>query len=120
MVFDYLVFIFLVGFTLLLAFGLAIIPSFFVGSVKFFDSEKISPYECGFDVLESNFFEFNVQFYVVSLLFMLFDIEVMFIYPWTLAIHNFEFFEIFIMFLFLILLLLGFCFEWLNGILDWN
>jgi|ERR1700722_7934601 len=99
---------------------LSLLPLYLFGHNEYTDGEKLSSYECGFDSFGNNFFEFNIQFYLVSLLFMPFDVEVMFIYPWTLVISVINGFEIFVMFIFLLLLTLGFCFEWYKGILDRN
>jgi NADH-quinone oxidoreductase subunit A len=110
----FIVIVFFVGFIL------SMLPMYLAGYNDFINSEKVSSYECGFDSFDNNFFEFNIQFYLVSLLFMLFDVEIMFIYPWTLIISTTNWFEVFIMLVFLLLLTLGFCFEWLRGVLDWN
>jgi NADH-quinone oxidoreductase subunit A len=120
MLVDYVLIVIFIVIVFFVGFILSMLPMYLAGYNDFINSEKVSSYECGFDSFDNNFFEFNIQFYLVSLLFMLFDVEIMFIYPWTLIISTTNWFEVFIMLVFLLLLTLGFCFEWLRGVLDWN
>lgn len=120
MIVDYVLIAIFIVIVFFVGFILSMLPMYLAGYNDFINSEKVSSYECGFDSFDNNFFEFNIQFYLVSLLFMLFDVEIMFIYPWTLIVSTTNWFEVFIMLVFLLLLTLGFCFEWLKGVLDWN
>jgi len=92
--------------------------SFFL-ILKNYDTEKISIYECGFDPFEDSLGRFDVRFYLVSILFLIFDIEVIFLFPWALAISSVGYFGFLIMYIFLAILTLGFLYEWLKGALEW-
>jgi len=92
--------------------------SFFL-ILKNYDTEKISIYECGFDPFEDALGRFDVRFYLVSILFLIFDIEVVFLFPWALAISSVGSFGFLIMYIFLAILTLGFLYEWLRGALEW-
>jgi NADH-quinone oxidoreductase subunit A len=81
--------------------------------------EKISVYECGFDPFERVRGVFDVKFYLVAILFIIFDIEIIFLFPWVLVLVHIGFFGIFIMIIFLLLLGLVYVYEWLLGALDW-
>ena len=104
--------------------------SFFVSVLLFFlsynvvdsqfDLEKISSYECGFDPFEEDTRgKFDVRFYLVSILFIIFDIEVSYLFPWSICLSFLDFFGFFVMVLFLVILTLGFIYEWKKGALDW-
>ena len=82
--------------------------------------EKISVYECGFEPFEDTRVKFDVRFYLVSILFIIFDIEIMFLFPWAICINRLPFFATFNMFIFLIILTIGFIYEWKKGALDWS
>ncbi|MDY0012351.1 MAG: NADH-quinone oxidoreductase subunit A [Rhodocyclaceae bacterium] len=90
------------------------------------DSEKLSPYECGFEAFEDARMKFDVRYYLIAILFILFDLEIAFLFPWatilreiagTEAIRLFGFFE---MLVFLGILLVGYIFVWKKGALDWE
>ena len=87
--------------------------------LKNLNFEKNMPYECGFTPFEDTRGVFNVEFYLVSILFVIFDLEIMFLFPWVLVISCLNFFGIFTMIFFLFLLILVFFYEILQGILDW-
>lgn len=88
--------------------------------VRQYDIEKISTYECGFDPFdEDTRGKFDVRFYLVSILFIVFDIEVAYLFPWAVCLPFLDFFGFFIMVLFLFILTLGFVYEWKKGALDW-
>lgn len=99
----------------------SIIPflSFFVAARKI-DPEKISAYECGFDPFDDARHRFDIQFYLVAILFIIFDLEVSFLFPWACTLHQTSFFGFWSMMLFLLILTLGFFYEWRKGGLDWN
>ena len=84
------------------------------------DPEKNSPYECGFSAFESARIPFNVRFYLVAILFIIFDLETAFFFPWALALRKIGWFGFSAMMLFLGLLVIGFIYEWKRGALEWE
>jgi len=92
----------------------------FLGVLKSYDSEKVSPYECGFDPFQDTRSRFDVRFYLVAILFIIFDLEIVFLFPWAVSLGNLDFFGFLVMIFFLLILSLGFLYEWLNGALDWE
>lgn len=81
---------------------------------------KASAYECGFDPFEDTRASFDVRFYLVAILFLIFDIEVSFLFPWAAALAHIGFLGLFSMLFFLFVLLIGFFYEWNSGALDWQ
>lgn len=115
---NYFILIFFI--LIALALGLILfILSFFLGSRKP-DKEKISAYECGFSPFEDARQKFDVRFYLVAILFIVFDLEVTFLFPWSITLNSTGFFGYFSMFIFLVILIIGFIYEWVNGALDWD
>lgn len=86
---------------------------------RFIDLEKVSVYECGFEPFEDTRNVFEVKFYLVAILFVIFDLEVIFLFPWILVYGSVGFFSLVVMFVFLYILGLVFVYEWLLGALDW-
>lgn len=86
---------------------------------RFVDLEKVSVYECGFEPFEDTRNVFEVKFYLVAILFVIFDLEVIFLFPWILVYGSLGFFSLVSMFIFLFILGLVFVYEWLLGALDW-
>lgn len=84
------------------------------------DAEKNSPYECGFSAYESARLPFDVRFYLVAILFIIFDLETAFFFPWALALRKLGLFGFAAMMLFLGLLVIGFIYEWKKGALEWE
>jgi NADH-quinone oxidoreductase subunit A len=84
------------------------------------DSEKLSPYECGFDAFDDARGRFDVRFYLVSLLFIIFDLEVAFLFPWAIALGDIGLPGFWSMVIFLGVLTVGFVYEWRKGALDWE
>jgi NADH-quinone oxidoreductase subunit A len=84
------------------------------------DLEKLSSYECGFNPFDDVYGRFDVKFYLVAILYLIFDLEVTFIFPCISNIFLLQFFSIFIIFLFLFILTLGFLYEWKRGALEWQ
>lgn len=84
------------------------------------DSEKLSPYECGFEAFEDARVQFDVRYYLVAILFILFDLEIAFLFPWAVVLKEIGFFGFMSMMLFLGILVLGFIYEWKKGALDWE
>lgn len=81
--------------------------------------EKTTSYECGFEPFGDSHLVFNIQFFVVGILFMLFDLELAFVFPWVIYFGNLSIFSYYVMVLFLVLLIIGFIYEWKKGALDW-
>jgi len=114
------IFIFAVA-SFVLALILATIGQF-VSSIfgTYVDSEKVSPYECGFNPFdESQRYKFDVSFYLIGLLFLVFDLEVSFLFPWAISLSWINFYGFLTMLVFLIILTIAFVYEWLSGSLDW-
>lgn len=84
------------------------------------DREKLSPYECGFEGSGKVRNEFDVQFYLVAILFIIFDLEVAFLFPWAVSLGKIGIFGFWSMMVFLILLTIGFIYEWKRGALEWK
>jgi NADH:ubiquinone oxidoreductase subunit 3 (subunit A) len=84
------------------------------------DPEKISAYECGFDPFDDARSRFDIQFYLVAILFIIFDLEVSFLFPWALTLHQVGVFGYWSMMVFLLILTVGFVYEWRKGALDWS
>jgi NADH-quinone oxidoreductase subunit A len=82
--------------------------------------EKMSAYECGFDPFEESLGRFDIKFYLVAILFLVFDLEIVFLFPWSIMLYTLSIFSFWIIFIFLFILLLGFIYEWKKGALDWN
>jgi NADH-quinone oxidoreductase subunit A len=86
-----------------------------------YDIEKNSAYECGFHPFEDTRAKFDVRFYLVAILFIVFDLEVAFLFPWVVVFNTFStFFEYYVVISFLVILLVGFYYEWQKGALDWE
>ncbi len=91
------------------------------GEKEFFgDQEKLSSYECGFEGEGEVRNEFNVQFYLVAILFIIFDLEIAFLFPWAVSLKNLGVVGFWSMISFLILLTVGFIYEWMRGALEWK
>lgn len=93
--------------------------SFFL-TPRLYDEEKISIYECGFSPYGDSRVRFEVKFYLVGILFIIFDLELTFLFPWIIIFFELQFFAMAIMFFFLIVLFIGFIYELTTGSLDWN
>lgn len=108
--------------SILISFILAIIIFFlsFFLVTKVSDLEKISAYECGFDPFEDARNIFDVRFYLVAILFIIFDLEITFLFPWSTSINNISWFALNTMLIFLILLTIGFVYEWKKGAISWE
>ncbi len=84
------------------------------------DPEKNSQYECGFEPFEDARYKFDVRFYLVAILFIIFDLEVAFLFPWAVILENLAWPGVIAMGIFLGLLLVGFLYEWKKGALEWE
>lgn len=84
------------------------------------DSEKLSAYECGFNSFGDSRMKFNIRFYLVSILFIIFDLEVAYLFPWVVSFRKIGHFGFWSMMVFLALLTIGFIYEWRKGALEWD
>jgi len=84
------------------------------------DSEKLSPYECGFEAFEDARMKFDVRYYLVAILFILFDLEIAFLFPWAIVLQEIGWFGFWAMMVFLAILVVGFVYEWKKGALEWE
>ena len=84
------------------------------------DPDKLSPYECGFAPFEDARIPFDVRFYLVAILFIIFDLETAFLFPWAVSLRNIGWFGLISMGLFLAILVVGFIYEWKKGALEWE
>jgi NADH-quinone oxidoreductase subunit A len=84
------------------------------------DAQKLSPYECGFEAFEDARMKFDVRYYLVAILFILFDLEIAFLFPWAVSLDSIGFFGFMAMMVFLGVLVVGFVYEWSKGALDWE
>jgi NADH-quinone oxidoreductase subunit A len=84
------------------------------------DAEKLSPYECGFEAFEDARMKFDVRYYLVAILFILFDLEIAFLFPWAVVLEELGMFGFVSMMIFLGILVVGFVYEWMKGALDWE
>lgn len=84
------------------------------------DPEKNSPYECGFEAFEDARMKFDVRYYLVAILFILFDLEIAFLFPWAVVLQEIGLFGFLAMMVFLFVLVVGFIYEWKKGALEWD
>ena len=84
------------------------------------NSEKLSPYECGFEAFEDSRMKFDVRYYLVAILFIIFDLEIAFLFPWAIVLENIGWFGYIAMSIFLGILVIGFIYEWKKGALEWE
>jgi NADH-quinone oxidoreductase subunit A len=84
------------------------------------DSEKLSPYECGFEAFEDARMKFDVRYYLIAILFILFDLEIAFLFPWAITLNEIGMFGFVSMMIFLGILAVGFIYEWKKGALEWE
>ena len=109
-----------VFFALSLAFGLILALAPLVTAVSNPDIEKNSAYECGFEPFESARLKFDIRFYLVAILFVIFDLEVAFLFPWAVGFQHIGPLGFWSMMLFLLILTIGFLYEWKKGALEWE
>jgi NADH-quinone oxidoreductase subunit A len=107
---------------LIIALGLSVafIVINFALSPKKPDPEKLSAYECGFEPFDDSRMEFDVRFYLVAILFIIFDLEIAFLFPWAISLGNIGLLGFCSMMVFLFILTVGFIYEWKKGALDWE
>jgi NADH-quinone oxidoreductase subunit A len=102
------------------AIGLALLVAPFLVAYKQPDPEKLSAYECGFNAFDDARMKFDVRFYLVAILFIIFDLEVAFLFPWAVAFGELGWFGFWSMMVFLGVLTVGFIYEWKKGALEWD
>jgi NADH:ubiquinone oxidoreductase subunit 3 (subunit A) len=109
----------LLGLILCLVLAIVFAGLSYVVSAKAADVEKVSAYECGFDPFDDTRKTFDVRFYLVAILFLIFDLEVSFLFPWVVSLGALPLLGFWSMILFLVILTVGFIYEWRKGALDW-
>ena len=115
---DYLSIIIFLLIALLISIGFILIN--FLSSPTNPDPEKLSAYECGFDAFDDSRMEFDVRFYLVAILFIIFDLEIAFLFPWAITLGKTGVFGFWSMMIFLGVLTIGFIYEWKKGALEWE
>jgi len=115
---DYLPIIVFIGVATLIALALMIAP--FLLAVRNPDPEKVAAYECGFNAFDDARMKFDVRFYLVAILFIIFDLEIAFLFPWAVAFKQIGLFGFWSMMAFLGVLTVGFIYEWKKGGLEWD
>ena len=115
---DYLSIIIFLFMALGLSVGFIVLN--FLFSPKNPDPEKLSAYECGFEAFGDSRMEFDVRFYLVAILFIIFDLEIAFLFPWAISLGNLGPVGFWSMMVFLFILTIGFIYEWKKGALDWD
>jgi NADH-quinone oxidoreductase subunit A len=114
----YLPLVIFIGVSLVIGLALLIAP--FIIAYQSPDSEKLSAYECGFNAFDDARMKFDVRFYLVAILFIIFDLEVAFLFPWAITFGGLGWFGFGSMMLFLTVLTVGFVYEWKKGALEWD
>ena len=115
---EYLSIIIFLLLALALSIGFIILNFIFAPSKP--DPEKLSAYECGFEAFGDSRMEFDVRFYLVAILFIIFDLEIAFLFPWAISLGNLGSLGFWSMIIFLLILTIGFIYEWKKGALDWD
>jgi NADH-quinone oxidoreductase subunit A len=115
---DYMPLVVFILLAVLIGGALLIAP--FLVAYRAPDAEKLSPYECGFPPFDDARMRFDARFYLVSLLFIIFDLEVAFLFPWAIVFHNLGALGFWSMMIFLAVLTIGFVYEWNKGALEWD
>ena len=115
---DYLSIIIFLFIALGLSMGFVLLN--FLASPSNPDPEKLSAYECGFEAFDDSRMEFDVRFYLVAILFIIFDLEIAFLFPWAISLGNIGSLGFYSMMFFLFILTIGFIYEWRKGALDWE
>jgi len=115
---EYLPIVIFLGLSAVISIALLIVP--FVIAPSNPDPEKLSAYECGFDAFDDSRMRFDVKFYLVAILFIIFDLEVAFLFPWAVSLGDVGLFGFWSMMVFLGVLTIGFIYEWKKGALEWD
>jgi len=115
---EYVNILFMLSMCLLISLALFLFS--FLAASKQYSWEKVSSYECGFQPFEDSRNKFDVKFYLVAILFIIFDLEISYLFPWALCLNQINYLGYISMLLFLIILTIGFIYEWMKGALDWD
>ena len=115
---EYLPIVIFLG--LAIALGAILVLAAVIVAVRNPDPEKVSAYECGFNAFDDARMKFDVRFYLVSILFIIFDLEVAFLFPWAVAFKDLNMVGFWSMMVFLGVLTIGFAYEWKKGALEWS
>jgi NADH-quinone oxidoreductase subunit A len=115
---DYLPILIFLG--MAIALGVILLLAAAVAAVSNPDPEKVSAYECGFNAFDDARMKFDVRFYLVAILFIIFDLEVAFLFPWAVAFKDVGLLGFWSMMVFLAVLTIGFAYEWKKGALEWE
>ena len=115
---DYLSIIIFLAIALMLSVGFIVVN--YLSAPNNPDPEKLSAYECGFEAFDDSRMEFDVRFYLVAILFIIFDLEIAFLFPWAISLGKIGIFGFTSMMIFLFILTIGFIYEWKKGALDWE
>lgn len=100
--------------------GIMLVLAAVVLAVRNPDSEKVSAYECGFNAFDDARMKFDMRFYLVAILFVIFDLEIAFLFPWAVAFKDISMLSFWSMMVFLAVLTVGFAYEWKKGALEWE
>ena len=115
---DYFSIILFLFIAIVLSFGFVLAN--FLAAPSNPDPEKLSAYECGFEAFDDSRMEFDVRFYLVAILFIIFDLEIAFLFPWAISLGNIGALGFWSMMMFLSVLTIGFIYEWKKGALEWE
>lgn len=115
---DYLPILIFIGVAIVVS--AALMGSSFILAKSNPDNEKLSTYECGFEPFENARVKFDIRFYLVAILFIIFDLEVTFLFPWAISLRTIDLFGFWSMMVFLLVLTIGFVYEWRKGALEWE
>ena len=115
---DYLSIIIFLFISIILSIGFVVAN--YLASPSNPDPEKLSAYECGFEAFDDSRMEFDVRFYLVAILFIIFDLEIAFLFPWAISLRKFGCTRFWSMMIFLSILTVGFIYEWKKGALEWE
>ena len=115
---EYLPVIIFIGLCIVIGIALTVAP--FLVAYRAPDAEKLSVYECGFNAFDDSRMKFDVRFYLVAILFIIFDLEVAFLFPWAVSFGNLGWFGFISMMIFLGVLTVGFIYAWKKGALEWD
>jgi NADH-quinone oxidoreductase subunit A len=118
MLLEYLPILIFIGIAGVIGVALLVIPFLIAPSKP--DPEKLSAYECGFNAFDDAHMKFDVRYYLVAILFIIFDLEVAFLFPWAVSLKDIGFFGFWSMMVFLGVLTIGFIYEWRKGALEWQ
>jgi NADH-quinone oxidoreductase subunit A len=100
--------------------GVALLSLGFILGPRRPDAQKNSPYECGFEAFDDSRMQFDVRYYLVAILFIIFDLEIAFLFPWAVSLDAIGGFGLLAMAVFLLILVVGFIYEWKKGALEWD